>query len=1006
MSNELNQSFNQLDNNFIQSYKSKTGFWYAFKRSVNDLGNLWLIFNVFKNFENENWIKNQEEFSSVLISEKLLSPTLKYAENMSANSRGIKKVFEQMGFCYVDKDGILKITECGFKFLNAKNNDELLEIKTQQLLKYQINNPIIKANNFKLMQIKPFVFLLKLLLKIDNQSISTEEYKLFVSRSYSLSEIDDVNEQIKHWRNIKDYERDKILSLIKISEVSARGATIYEKISGYSAYSMEFFGNSNLTKFTEFNDEKFISLNFDKIEEINNILMDENLTRYRFDLSDLDKFMNFYGSSSTKKFDKLDNKIELKNNIKDQVLRLKLESLTEKVILKKKITELFELKVATLNALEKEGIIHLDDLLMWDEINLKRMQGLGQTSVDTLKTQINELNKLHNLKFHFGYYNKNLIIDNNEQKENDSFKVNNNIISFFDMKEDDQINFFMSVENVFDNVRSLNVLKNLGLDYLGDLHQNIHLLMKSVNFGRKSMSIVQNTLKNYISLTANVVIEDWDIIKKEKFNEFNKKIKLKNAKNNLLESVDIKSLDDEIDLILNKINFKRTDIIKIHLGLDGSEVKTLQQTGDHFNVTRERIRQIERDFIRKLKKTNIGNLKILNKIGEQLTELCPISSSEFEKFLLDNSITKKRFYTRSILSLFEILLGKNEFLKINIPKYSIANNNYIIDLKQNLKYRKIIKFVTKNFNSYGLINISFIAKKYNLASNGIIQFLKYHNDISFLDNQYIYDNDKSRNRLYNSLQKIFNVNRKINKFDLEKAFNRISRFEKTPDFKSLSKYCEKEMDATINDFEIIIPENKIDKFFYNSRKEIFSEIEHAIISSFSTEDKILSYNELTNRLINKGINANSAALYVSRNTPIIIKVAPSCYAMIGTEFEAGEIDTYYNLNKVKNKIEKNFDYDYGENNTIWVGYEINKKNRDGRSFSLPKSLYEIIKGEYKVVGLDHTIKISNGYIYRVSNEKLKNMIVLNEEIMFTFNINKKIVSISNGKDLMKEKYKQ
>jgi len=128
--------------------------------------------------------------------------------------------------------------------------------------------------------------------------------------------------------------------------------------------------------------------------------------------------------------------------------------------------------------------------------------------------------------------------------------------------------------------------------------------------------------------------------------------------------------------------------------------------------------------------------------------------------------------------------------------------------------------------------------------------------------------------------------------------------------------------------------------------------------------------------------------------------------MIGTEFEAGEIDTYYNLNKVKNKIEKNFDYDYGENNTIWVGYEINKKNRDGRSFSLPKSLYEIIKGEYKVVGLDHTIKISNGYIYRVSNEKLKNMIVLNEEIMFTFNINKKIVSISNGKDLMKEKYKQ
>ena len=207
------------------------------------------------------------------------------------------------------------------------------------------------------------------------------------------------------------------------------------------------------------------------------------------------------------------------------------------------------------------------------------------------------------------------------------------------------------------------------------------------------------------------------------------------------------------------------------------------------------------------------------------------------------------------------------------------------------------------------------------------------------------------------------------------------------------------------DWTVEGPLNKIDKFFYNSRKQIFSEIEHAIINSFSVEDKILSYNELTNKLMNKGINANSAALYVSRNTPIIIKVAPSCYALVGTEFQAGEIDIYYNLNKVKNKIEKNFDYDYGENNTIWVGYEINRKNRDGRNFSVPKSLFEIIKGEYKVVGLDHTIKISNGYIYRVSNEKLKNMIVLGQEIIFTFNISKKTVTILNGKNLMKEKYK-
>ena len=115
MINETIKSFNQLDSNFIQSYNSKKGFWYTFKRSVNDLNNLWLIFNVLKNFQGKDWNKNQKEFSSRLISEKLLNPIIKEIDDASANSRGLKKVFEQMGFCYVDGSGKLKITKCGFK---------------------------------------------------------------------------------------------------------------------------------------------------------------------------------------------------------------------------------------------------------------------------------------------------------------------------------------------------------------------------------------------------------------------------------------------------------------------------------------------------------------------------------------------------------------------------------------------------------------------------------------------------------------------------------------------------------------------------------------------------------------------------------------------------------------------------------------------------------------------------------------------------------------------------
>jgi RNA polymerase primary sigma factor len=42
-------------------------------------------------------------------------------------------------------------------------------------------------------------------------------------------------------------------------------------------------------------------------------------------------------------------------------------------------------------------------------------------------------------------------------------------------------------------------------------------------------------------------------------------------------------------------------VLELRYGLDGQRARTLQEVGDHFNLTRERIRQIERDALRKLR---------------------------------------------------------------------------------------------------------------------------------------------------------------------------------------------------------------------------------------------------------------------------------------------------------------------------------------------------------------------------------------------------------------------
>ena len=53
--------------------------------------------------------------------------------------------------------------------------------------------------------------------------------------------------------------------------------------------------------------------------------------------------------------------------------------------------------------------------------------------------------------------------------------------------------------------------------------------------------------------------------------------------------------------LLDKLSPREQLIIVMRFGLDGNEPKTLEAIGEHFNVTRERIRQVEAKALKKLK---------------------------------------------------------------------------------------------------------------------------------------------------------------------------------------------------------------------------------------------------------------------------------------------------------------------------------------------------------------------------------------------------------------------
>jgi len=67
------------------------------------------------------------------------------------------------------------------------------------------------------------------------------------------------------------------------------------------------------------------------------------------------------------------------------------------------------------------------------------------------------------------------------------------------------------------------------------------------------------------------------------------------------EAASVALLPDEIGRLLSPLDEREREILKLRFGLDRGEPRTLEEVGEHFTLTRERIRQIEARAMSKLR---------------------------------------------------------------------------------------------------------------------------------------------------------------------------------------------------------------------------------------------------------------------------------------------------------------------------------------------------------------------------------------------------------------------
>lgn len=84
---------------------------------------------------------------------------------------------------------------------------------------------------------------------------------------------------------------------------------------------------------------------------------------------------------------------------------------------------------------------------------------------------------------------------------------------------------------------------------------------------------------------------------------------LSSERDNFEEEIYQKIQFQKLSNILKRLDKREQDILKLRYGLDGNEIHTLEEIGRSYNITRERVRQIELSTLKKLKQKYNRELK-------------------------------------------------------------------------------------------------------------------------------------------------------------------------------------------------------------------------------------------------------------------------------------------------------------------------------------------------------------------------------------------------------------
>ncbi len=373
-----------------------------------------------------------------------------------------------------------------------------------------------------------------------------------------------------------------------------------------------------------------------------------------------------------------------------------------------------------------------------------------------------------------------------------------------------------------------------------------------------------------------------------------------------------------------------------YLGLTGDPPKTLQEVGDMFGITGERVRQVSHHFQKATHRRKLF-LPVLEKAITFTIRQTPTTADRIETELCARGLSKLRFRIESII-------GAAGVFGIMLPFVldTLRDSRLVVRAENRGLARLIRMHASRAISRYGMTNFvdltDQLAESISTITEGIVQkVVRALPSFDDLGAGWFWLREVPRNHLFTVIRKILAVAPSVHVSELRAAIAGDPRgMGFAAPKEAVLRFCRTGLNCLIDDEERVSSQGFIDPI------DVLSEAELITLNVLRTHGPLMCRSEFEQLCTKRGMNSNTFGLYVNRSA-ILAKYAPGIYGLRGIIFSPSDLEALIPQRRVRFA-----DHGWTEDAQPWIAVKLSPSALSSGVIHVPAGVKDLVQGRYAI----------------------------------------------------------